>query len=198
MATRKPAVATDEKFQNQDFDLFKAIDAVDAKNYDWFSELTDEQKKKFVPYMMTHWVSSVKKTGMVGAYYVRSVDANANKYLFNETINRDHPELQWKMLCASSPGIGKQFHSWIPHLNAKITKLREPATKKEVKDYFAKVYAGLKADVLEDVAASYTQSQRHQHNLAKMYPNMKLEDIEQLSKIVSEKDIEEYERDSGN
>jgi hypothetical protein len=31
-----------------------------------------------------------------------------------------------------------------------------------------------------------------------MYPNMKLEDIEQLSKIVSEKDIEEYERDSGN
>jgi hypothetical protein len=198
MATKKPAIPQDEKFQNQDFDLFKAIDAIDAKNYGWFANLTDEQRKKFVPYMITHWVSSVKKTGMIGAYYVMSVDANANKYLFNEVINKDHPELQWLMLCASSPGVGKQFHSWIPHLNLKVSQLKEPATKKEVKDYFGKIYAGLKPDVLDDIAASYTQSQRHQHNLAKMYPNMKREDIEQLSKIVSEKDIEEYERESGN
>ena len=197
MATKKAALAADEKIEKQDFDLFKAIDAIDAKNYDWFATLTDEQRKKFVPYMITHWVSSVKKTGVVGAYYVMSVDANANKYLFDEHI-MSHPELQWKMLCAASPGIGKQFHSWIPHLNLKVSQLKEPATKKEVKDYFTKVYAGLKPEVLDDISASYTQSQRHQHTLAKMYPNMKREDIEQLSKIVSEKDIEEYERDSGN
>ena len=197
MATKKAATPADEKFQNQDFDLFKAIDAIDAKNYDWFANLTDEQRKKFVPYIMTHWISSVKKTGIVGAYYVMSVDANANKHLFDEHI-MGHPELQWKMLCAASPGIGKQFHSWIPHLNVKVSQLKEPATKKEVKDYFSKVYAGIKPEVLDDIAASYTQSQRHAHTLAKMYPNMKREDIEQLSKIVSEKDIEDYERESGN
>ena len=197
MATKKAATPTDEKFTNQDFDLFKAIDAVDAKNYSWFSQLTDEQKRKFVPYMMVHWISSVKKTGMIGAYYVRSVDANANKYLFDDTIT-NHPELQWLMLCASSPGIGKQFHSWIPHMNVKVAQLKEPATKKDVKDYFGKVYAGLKPEVLEDIAVSYTASQRHAHTLSKMYPNMKREDIEQLSKIVSEQDIEEYERESGN
>jgi hypothetical protein len=139
MATKKPATPQDEKLERQDFDLFKAIDAIDAKNYDWYSLLTEEQKKKFVPYMMTHWVSAIKAKGMLGAYYVMSVDANANKYLFNEVI-QGHPELQWLMLCASSPGMGKQFHQWIPHLNVKYSKLKEKITKKEVVDYLSKVH----------------------------------------------------------
>lgn len=196
MATKKQAVSTDEKFTNQDFDLFKAIDAVDAKNYRYFSQLTDEQRRKFVPYMMTHWISSVKKSGPVGAYYVMSVEANANKYLFDEHI-MNHPELQWLMLCAASPGIGKQFHSWIPHLNNKIATLREPAAKKDVKDYFGKV-SQLPPDVLEEVAVTYTETQRHEYRLAQMYPNMKLEDLRLLGALVTPEDVKQYETDSGN
>ncbi len=94
MATKKPATPSDEKLEQQDFDLFKALDAIDAKNYSWFSKLTEEQKKKFVPYMITHWMSAIKAKGMLGAYYVMSTDANANKYLFNEVI-QGHPQLQW-------------------------------------------------------------------------------------------------------
>lgn len=196
MATKKTATPADEKFTDQDFDLFKAIDAIDAKNYDWFSRLTDEQKKKFVPYMICHWISSVKKSGPVGAYYLMSVDANANKYLFDEKI-QNHPELQWKMLCAASPGIGKQFHSWIPHLNNAMCQLLSPATKKEVRDYFQKIYK-LDADTLDELATEFTDTQRHQYTLATMYPNMKLEDIKILGDWVTKQDIKDYEKESGN
>ena len=196
MATKKTATPSDEKFENQDFDLFRAIDAVDAKNYGYYSQLTEEQRRKFVPYMMVHWVSSVKKDGPVGAYYVMSVEANANKHLFDEHV-MNHPELQWLMLCASSPGIGKQFHSWIPHLNNKIATLQEPAKKKDVKDYFAKIYK-LAPEVLDDVATTYTDTQQHEHRLAKMYPHMKLEDLRLLGGIVTAEDIKRYETDSGN
>lgn len=196
MATKKSTVSTDEKFTNQDFDLFKAIDAVDAKNYQYFSNLTDEQKKKFVPYMLCHWVSSVKKDGDIGRYYVMSADANANKYLFNDAV-QNHPELQWLMLCATSPGIGKQYHSWIPHLNRKISTLQEPAVKKDVKDYFSKVFKGTDLQ-LTQLAEAYIDTQRHEHRLAQMYPNMKLEDIKILSGIVTAEDVKRYETESGN
>ena len=196
MATKKPATPVDEKFTDQDFDLFKSIDAIDAKNYAWYSKLTEEQKKKFVAFMLTHWVSSVKKGGAVSAYYLMSVDANANKYLFDERV-KNHPELQWLMLCAASPGIGKQFHSWIPHLNNDMCQLRTAASKKEIRDYFSKIYK-VDSAVLDEISTEFTNTQHHQHRLATMYPNMKLEDVKLLSEHVTEQDIRDYEKDSGN
>jgi hypothetical protein len=197
MATKKTATPIDEKFTDQDFDLFKAIDAIDSKNYDWFSRLTDEQKKKFVPYMVCHWTSSVKKSGPVGAYYLMSVDANANKYLFDEHV-KDHPELQWLMLCSASPGIGNQKHAWIPHMKPKVIELKDKAVKKDVKEYFSKIYSGLKPDVLEEVSVQYTNTQRHLFKLAEMFPNMKRADLNLMSELISEEDIKDYERESGN
>ena len=197
MTTKKTATPIDEKFTDQDFDLFKAIDAIDSKNYDWFSRLTDEQKKKFVPYMVCHWTSSVKKSGPVGAYYLMSVDANANKYLFDEHV-KDHPELQWLMLCSASPGIGNQKHAWIPHMKPKVIELKDKAVKKDVKEYFSKIYSGLKPDVLEEVSVQYTNTQRHLFKLAEMFPNMKRADLNLMGELISEEDIKDYERESGN
>jgi hypothetical protein len=194
---KKTATPTDEKFENQDFDLFKAIDAIDAKKYDWFSNLTDEQRKKFVPYMMTHWVSSIKKKDWVASYYVMSVDDIANKHLFNEHV-MGHPELQWLMLCASSPAMGKQFHSWIPHLKDKVSQLKEAPAKKDIRDYFQKIYSGANAKDIELAADTYTEELKHQHKLATLYPNMKLDDIKALSEYVTQQDIKNYEADSGN
>jgi hypothetical protein len=196
MATKRTTTSSDEKFTNQDFDLFKAIDAVDAKNYSWFSQLTPEQQRKFSPYMLLHWTSAVKKDGDVGRYYVMSADANANKYLFDDTV-QNHPELQWLMLCATSPGIGKQYHSWIPHLNSKVATLKDQASKKEVRDYFTKVFSGSEVQISE-LAEAYCQSQHHEYCLAEMYPNMKLEDIKVLASVVTAEDIKKYEAETGN
>ena len=112
MATKTPV---DEKFENVDFDLFEALSSMDKKDYGYYDRLTEEQQKKFVHYMMMHWMSAIKSSGELGAYYLMNTDYTANKYFFNEYVQK-HPKLQWLMLCASSPGMGKQFHQWIPHL----------------------------------------------------------------------------------
>jgi hypothetical protein len=188
------AVSADFKFQNQDFDLFQAIEAVDRKNYSWYSGLTEEQQRKFVPYMMLHWISAVK--GNLDGYYLLSTDIHANKYMFNERVQH-HPELQWLMLCASSPGRGKQFHQWIPHLSEKIGSLREPASTKTVADYFTKIYPGTDQNTIKEVAQEFTQQQNHKQRLAQIFPDMKVSDIEVLSQFVTQQDIEQYEQDSG-
>lgn len=190
----KAKVSADLKFERQDFDLFQALEALDRKNYDYFKSLSEEQQRKFVPYMMLHWASAVK--GQLDGYYLLSTDIHANKYMFNERVQQ-HPELQWMMLCASSPGRGKQFHQWIPHLSHKVGEFREAVTVKTVSEYFTKIYPGTPAGTIREVAEEFTAQQNHKHRLAQLFPDMKLSDIETLAQLVDERDIEQYKQDSG-
>ena len=196
MATKK-STPVDEKFVAQDFDLFDALTAMDKKDYAYYDRLTEEQQKKFVPYMMTHWMSAIKGSGDVQGYYLRSVDYHANKHLFNEYVQK-HPKLQWYMLCASSPGLGKQFHQWIPHLGSKVTSLKEPAKTKDIKEYYTKIYPKVDSDDIDEIAKAFVQEHKRKCYLAETYPNLKQSDIEILGQLVTEEEIKQYEKDRGN
>jgi hypothetical protein len=196
MATKK-STPVDEKFVAQDFDLFDALTAMDKKDYGYYDRLTEEQQRKFVPYMMTHWMSAIKGSGNVQGYYLRSVDYHANKYLFNEYVQK-HPKLQWYMLCASSPGLGKQFHQWIPHLGSKVTSLKETAKVKDIKDYYTKIYPKVDSGDIDEIAKAFVLEHKRKCYLADTFPNLKQSDIEVLSQLVTEEDIKQYEKDRGN
>jgi len=193
----KEKLASDEKFDKQDFDLFEALSALDKKDYGYYDRLTTEQKKKFVPFMMLHWMSAIKGSSDLQSYYLQSVDYHTNKHFLNETVSK-HPKLQWLMLCASSPGLGKQFHQWIPHIKDRISKLKEPAKLKDSKEYFTKIYPKANKDELQEITRTFVESQNRKMHLAKLFPNLKLEDIEVLNTIITDADIENYERDLGN
>jgi hypothetical protein len=190
----KEKVAIDEKFENQDLDLFQVLAALDKKDYGYFDKLSEVQQKKFVPYMMLHWMSAIKASGDLQTYYLRSVDYHANKFIFNEHVQQ-HPKLVWLMLCASSPGLGKQFHQWIPHLKDKVIKLKEPAKLKDTKEYFTKIYAKQNVD---EMAENFVYNHKRKTYLAEVFPNLKYEDIETLNQIITDEDIKQYERDRGN
>lgn len=196
MATKKQT-PTDEKFEKQDLDLFEVLAALDKKDYGYYDRLSEEQKKKFSSYMITHWMSQVKANGGIQGYYVRSVDHYANEHLFNENVMK-HPKLQWQMLCASSPGIGKQFHQWVPHLSDKIGKLREQAKIKDIKEYFKKIYNKASDSDLQDLSEAFVSQQNKKFYLATQYPEMKLSDIEVLGGLISDEDIKNREQDRGN
>jgi len=195
--TTKKQTPKEEKFQNTDFDLFSAIDAIDKKNYDYYDNLTEEQKKGFVPFMMTHWISQVKSKADLQRYYIQSVDYHANTNLFNEYVQK-HPKLQWLMLCASSPNLGKQFHQWVPHITNKVGKLKEKAKDKEIKEYFSKIYSNAPEDAISEIAKAYTELQHKKVYLANHFPNLKYEDIETLADLISDEDIAQYEKNLGN
>lgn len=192
----KSKTATEDKFENTEFDLFRAIEAIDRKDYDYFSRLTDEQRKRFVPYMMLHWISSVKSQSDLSAYYLMSTNLAANKHMFNEAVYA-HPELQWMMLCAASPGMGKQYHTYIPHLSQKIGKLQESVKQKEIVDYLKKVYKNDSEDDIVGVADIMTDVINTKVLLAEHYPELKIDDIAVLAQCVSPEDIKSYEKECG-
>ena len=188
---------SDEKFENIDFDLFVALNAIDKKDYGYYDRLSEEQKKKFVPFMLIHWVSNVKASSEVQGYYLLSTEYHANKYLFNEVIQKN-PKLQWLMLCASSPGLGKQFHQWIPQISNKVSKLNDLAKQKDINDYYKKIYSKASQEDINLLSKQFVEEQHTKVYFAKKFTDLKQSDIEVLSKIVSKVEIEQYERDSGN
>ena len=102
------------------------------------------------------------------------------------------------MLCASSPGMGKQFHPWIPQIKEKVSLLKEPAQLKDVKEYYKKIYPKVSDDDITEVSKAYVTEQKKKCYLATVYPEMKIADIETLSQVVTDEEIEQYERDRGN
>ena len=196
MATKKQT-PKDEKFEKQDFDLFEALAAIDKKDYDYYNRLTPEQQKKFVPFMMTHWVSAIKGSEGLSRYYIMSVNEYANKYLFNENVQK-HPKLVWLMLCAASPGLGKQFHQWIPHISASVSKLKAPAKVKEIKEYYSKIYPKTDDKTLQEFSEAFVEDHKRKVHLSELFPNLKIEDIDTLNQLITDEDIKNYEKDRGN
>jgi hypothetical protein len=193
----KEKLSADEKFTGQDFDLFDALTAIDKKDYSYYDRLTPEQQKKFVPFMMLHWISAVKASSDVQSYYLQSTEYHANKYLFNENVQK-HPKLQWLMLCAASPGIGKQFHQWIPHIRERVSRLLDSPKQKEIKEYFKKVYPKTNDGDITLLSEVFIDNHKKKMYLAKKFPELKFDEIELLSDLTTDEDIRQYEEDWGN
>ena len=196
MATKKTSTA-DEKFTDVDFPLFAALEALDKKDYGWFDRLTEEQKKGFSSYMLLQWMSTVQGNEVIQRYYLQNTDYSANKNLFHENIIKHH-KLQWLMLCTISPGIGKQYHKYIPHIKSKVSLLKEPAKLKDTQDYFKKVYPKADENLIKEVSQEYVRHQQRKMYFAEMFPNLKHEDIEILNEIITDEEIKQYEKDLVN
>ena len=193
----KEKVATDEKFEKQDVDLFDMLAAIDKKDYGYYDRLTIEQQKKFVPFMMIQWISAIKGNSDLQNYYLSSTEYYANKYFFNENVYK-HPKLQWLMLCAASPGLGKQFHQWIPNISQKVAKLEAPAKLKDIKEYYKKIYPKADINDIDEISKAYVDSHKRKRRLAELFPHLKQSDIETLNEITTDEQFAEYERDIGN
>jgi hypothetical protein len=196
MANKKTHVSKDLKLEDVDINLFDVLAALDKKDYNYYDTLTTEQQKKVVIYMLIYWMSCVKGNKDLQQYYLQSTDYHANKYLFNENVQK-HGKLQWLMLCAISPNLGKQFHQYIPNISVNVSKLKSVAKQKDIKEYYAKIYPNVDNETLNELATAFTDEHSHKMDIAKIYPNMKLSDIEALSKIISKEEISEYKKELG-
>lgn len=193
----KVKLFADEKFTDIDFPLFDALVALDKKDYKFFDRLTVEQQKGFTPFMLIHWLSAVTGVPDLQRYYLQNTDHVANKHMFNENIIK-HNKLQWLMLCAVSPDMGKQYHKWIPHIKRNYSLLLEEAKAKDIQDYFSKVYPNTQKDLLSEISNEYTRMQKRKYKLAQYFPNLKISDIEILNEVITDEQLVEYEKDYGN
>ena len=126
---------------------------LDAKNRDFYDELTPEERKKFSTFLMVRWGSAVDGSQEIQEYYVQSTNHYLNKHFF--TMHR-HPKLQWLMATAVSPGMGAQRHNW-------IAPKKKEAGASAIKKQLRELYPHFKDDEI-DLMAELTD----QKELAKL------------------------------
>ena len=120
---------------------------LDAKNTDFYDELTEEERKKFSPYLMLRYAASVQGSPELQEWYLRATNERVNRNFFDLG---HHPKLQWLTCTTVSPGIGSQRHYW------QAAKKKDGGNSKAVK-FIIRLYPHLKQDEAELLAEINTE-----------------------------------------
>jgi len=118
-------------------DIKRELRAVDTRDYDFYSNLTDEEKKAFSPYILMRYVSNVQGDRDLQEWFLETTNEHVNKNHW--TLSKNHKELLWKLF--ASTGIGTTMYH--PYLAA---GKKEKANK--IEKLIAELYPAMK---LEDV-----------------------------------------------
>ena len=114
-------------------DIKRELNAVDQKNYNFYENLTDEERKAFSPYILMRYTASVQGDRDVQEWFVEMTNEMVNKNHWD--LSKNHKALLWKLFAATGAGV----NCYHPYLAAgkkekanKIEKLLcdiYPATK---------------------------------------------------------------------
>ena len=128
----------------------------DRKNRDFYNELTDEERKKFSPYLMIRWGSAVEGSRDLQEFYVISTNERLNKHFF--AVNTAaHKKLQWLMATTVSPDMGTPRHVWIA---PKKKEAGVSAKRKALQE----IYPGYKDDEIDVMMQMTTQKEIDAYN----------------------------------
>ena len=116
--------------------LNDVLNAIDRRDYNWYSNLPDEQKKKWSSWLFLRYASSVKGSGAEDAIL------NTNEFVNKHYVDLcKHEELMWKLMCLTGTGK-KQYHEWIKAPNSK-------KKTDKVSEFVSELYPHLKSDEVE-------------------------------------------------
>lgn len=140
MAT-KPKAPVD---YNSKLYIGNELAALDRKERGYLDSMTEEEQKKFSPFLMIRWGATVEGDPDMQAYYLMSTNEKLNKHFFDVNTTQ-HKKLQWLMATTISPGMGKQRHPWL------AAKKKDAGDNKSVK-FLRELYPQLKEDEIKLLA----------------------------------------------
>ena len=85
-------------------DIKRVLKAVDNKNYNFYSNLTDEERKELSPFVLMRFVSNVQGQDQdIEEWFVEMTNDFVNKNHWQ--LSKNHKELLWKLLAATGAGM---------------------------------------------------------------------------------------------
>ena len=94
--------------------LKEMLGAMDRKDFDWYSRLSEEKKKQWSSWLFLRYASSAK--GKDKEDILLNTNEFVNKY-YKDLFK--YPELLWKLFCLTSTGKS-QFHEYIKPPNSRV------------------------------------------------------------------------------
>lgn len=125
-------------------DIKDEMYAADMQRFDFYKDLTDEQRKAFAPLVAMKWLSVVDDRCGLAEFYICMTNELVNIGFWEIT---KHPELQWKLMAAAGAG-SPQRHGWIA-----MAKSKKNASKLD--KFFLSRRPGLNSTELGIVKSQY-------------------------------------------
>jgi hypothetical protein len=98
-------------------DLMSTLQALDRRDLNFYSRLTDEERKGYTALVLMRYMSSLTDQNKSAAYAVIATNDLVNVDFW--TLSK-HPELQHLLLCLTGLG-GKQYRPWMATKKSKKT-----------------------------------------------------------------------------
>lgn len=91
-------------------DIKRELRAVDTRDYDFYDNLTDEEKKAFSPFILMRYTSNVQGDADLQEWFLESTNEYVNKHHW--LLSKNHKPLLWKLFAGT--GIGQtMFHQYL-------------------------------------------------------------------------------------
>lgn len=91
-------------------DIKRELQAVDRREYDFYDQLTDEEKKAFSPYILMRYTSNVQGDQDLQEWFLERTNELVNKNHWN--LSKNHKSLLWKLFA----GVGVGQNMYHPYL----------------------------------------------------------------------------------
>lgn len=132
-------------------DIKRELNAVDRKIYDFYDNLTDEERKSFSPYVLMRYVSNVQGDRDTQEWFLEMTNELINKNHWD--LSKNHKALLWKLFAASGVGV-PCFH---PYLAA---GKKEKANK--IEKLLAELYPARKLSDIKLLASLMTKEDKEE------------------------------------
>ena len=91
-------------------DIKRELNAVDSRNYDFYENLTDEEKKAFSPYILMRYTANVQGDQSLQEWFLERTNEYVNKSHW--VLSNNHKPLLWKLFAATGVG-SNMYHPYL-------------------------------------------------------------------------------------
>jgi hypothetical protein len=91
-------------------DIKRELNAIDMRNYDFYSKLTPEEKKEFSPFILMRYSSNVQGDTDLQEWFLERTNELVNKHHW--VLSKNHKELLWKLFAGCGAGV-KTYHPYL-------------------------------------------------------------------------------------
>lgn len=123
-------------------DIKRELNAVDLKKYDFYDNLTDEEKKAFSPFILMRYMSNVQGDRDTQEWFLEMTNEMVNKHHW--VLSKNHKALLWKLFAT----VGTGAVAYHPYLAA---GKKEKANK--IEKLLCEIYPAMKMDEIKLMAS---------------------------------------------
>jgi hypothetical protein len=104
-------------------DIKRELNSINLKDYKFYENLTDDEKKLFSPYVLMRYTSNAQGDQDVYEWFLENTNENINKHHWS--LSKNHKGLLWKLFAATGAGIPVSYNYLAAGKKEKVKKIEK-------------------------------------------------------------------------